>query len=205
LEEQTRGQAQSKLWFKERKFRITASHFGEICKATDRRNLTSLCQNIFEPVQLSSPAILHGKTYEAVALKKFEEMLGTKLLPSGLIVDWQRPFLGASPDGMLAQCNAIVEVKCPYTAKDSTISSTTVSFLENVSGKLQLKRNHSYYFQIQGQLSLAKKSKCYFVVYTHKDLFIEIIPHDDAFCKAMLLSLEAFYTKNYRPYVASRF
>lgn len=40
--------------------------------------------------------------------------------------------------------------------------------MEIKSEKLILKKNHSYYFQIQGQLHITQRNLCYFVVWTPK-------------------------------------
>lgn len=36
------------------------------------------------------------------------------------------------------------------------------------NGKLILKRNYPYYYQVQGQLNITKRTWCYFVVWTPK-------------------------------------
>ena len=46
IEVKTRSQAKSDLWVEERTKRLTASHFGEICKSTERRNKTALAQSL---------------------------------------------------------------------------------------------------------------------------------------------------------------
>jgi len=40
--------------------------------------------------------------------------------------------------------------------------------MEIVSENLILKKNHQYYFQVQGQLHITKINVCYFVVWTPK-------------------------------------
>ncbi|XP_078495287.1 uncharacterized protein LOC108950657 [Ciona intestinalis] len=44
VEQSTRHQHESKEWHEQRKFRLTASRFGEIAAITDRRNLNKLCE-----------------------------------------------------------------------------------------------------------------------------------------------------------------
>lgn len=71
IEEQTRGQASSNNWFKERSWRITASRFGDICLATDRRNRQKLCESLYQPsaAVFRSEALVHGRTYETRAIR----------------------------------------------------------------------------------------------------------------------------------------
>ena len=49
LEKSTRGQSKCRIWKEARSWRVTASRFGEICKATDVKNFDSLCENLFDP------------------------------------------------------------------------------------------------------------------------------------------------------------
>jgi hypothetical protein len=46
-------------------------------------------------------------------------------------------------------------------------------FLEFRNGELRLKRNHNYFYPVQGQLKMCGKSVCYFVTYTLKDILVE--------------------------------
>ncbi|XP_062603703.1 uncharacterized protein LOC134265503 [Saccostrea cucullata] len=88
IKERTRGQASSKNWFKERSWRITASRFGDICLATDRRNKQKLCESIHQPsaALLRSEALIHGRTYEARAKRNFERETGRSVRRCGLLL-----------------------------------------------------------------------------------------------------------------------
>ena len=78
-------------------------------------------------------------------------------------------------------------------------------FLEKVGDHLRLKRTDKYFYQLVGQMMIAKKNVGYFVVYTYKDLFYEKITLDEAeaIFKKMLPKLSYFYYQHYLPYVAS--
>ena len=76
IEEETRNQAQSRVWFTERQMRLTSSTFGDICKATERRDYWKLCKSLFDCKPLNLPAITHGKESEPKALKCFSEKFG---------------------------------------------------------------------------------------------------------------------------------
>ncbi|XP_069105993.1 uncharacterized protein [Argopecten irradians] len=206
IEETTKKQSLCKKWHKERKWRLTSSRFGDICKATDRRNKDQLCQSMFEPATLSTPAIIHGQSFEKAAVKKFEEIKGTRVYACGLRVDINNSFLAASPDGITSQGD-LVEVKCPYRGRHSVIDvNTDFPFLvKDEHGNMHLKSNHNYYYQIQGQLNIYKKQKCFFVVYTFTDIFVEEIYADNSFWSgSMLPKLELFYQKYYRKFVAGK-
>ena len=75
-----------------------------------------------------------------------------------------RPYISSSPDGIIEN-DHIVEIKCPFTAKDKDISPTTVPYLKlNEDGQFYLEESHDYYFQIQGQLLCTGAKKCTLVV-----------------------------------------
>ncbi|XP_022165265.1 uncharacterized protein LOC111030182 [Myzus persicae] len=120
LEIDTREQSSSSRWFMERRNRITASDFGKICKMRP----TTSCKNIVANKLYSTSsstnepiACKYGKDMEPVALEYFENNMGTKIQKCGLIIDEDYPFFGASPDGLIGN-DSIIEVKCPYSAKD---------------------------------------------------------------------------------------
>jgi putative phage-type endonuclease len=205
IEKATRKQSKSKRWHLERKYRVTASNFHAVIKSTERRNMQKLCMNLHGSTPLRTKPIIHGQTFEATAIKKFEEREGLKVEKCGLYVRTDLPFLGASPDGLVGE-DTIVEVKCPYTGRNDVImANKAFKFLTtNAQGDLELKKSHAYYTQIQGQLYITKCNVCYFVVYTFQDLLILKINRNDEFCdKELIPKLYGFFTTHYRPYLAN--
>ena len=213
IEVKTRDQTISGQWGKEREHRVTASHFGDIINSTDRRDMELLCKSIYESKDLSRiPAIRHGNTYEPIALKKFTEVTGKALKKSGFCVDPNMPFLGASPDSFVQNEDAVVEAKCPFVGRNQKISpGKNFNFLEKVvdgghgQDHMRLKRNHKYFYQLVGQMKIAKKNIGYFIVYTYKDFFYEKVNLEEAeaIFNKMLPKLSYFYYQHYLPYVAS--
>lgn len=57
--------------------------------------------------------------HEMIAIEQLENKINKKIVPSGLIVDLNQPFLAASPDGLIGS-DSLVEIKCPASAKDMT-------------------------------------------------------------------------------------
>ncbi|XP_061184370.1 uncharacterized protein LOC133192371 [Saccostrea echinata] len=207
IEERTRGQSSSKSWFEERKWRLTSSRFGDICLATHRRNKTKLCQSLISSsaVSFRHEATSHGRVYENKAISRFETKSGLKVKSCGLFVCVQKPYLGASPDGLVSD-DSLIEVKCPYSGRHEKIfPGKHFSFLEfNSKGEIVLKHNSKYYFQIQGQLYISKRKYCYFVVFTFKDVFVQKIEIDQEYCEGSLLpKLELFYVQHFRPFLSS--
>ncbi len=100
---------------------------------------------------------------ESKAVKELQRFLlaenrhpGFQIFESGLVISLENPFLAASPDRIIrCECHGyiVVEVKCPYTHRDSTITGALESdkqFCLKLSedGSLQLKRNHPYFYQV---------------------------------------------------------
>lgn len=84
-------------------------------------------------------------------------------------------------------------MKCPFSAKNENISEKTVSFLQNVEGRLELNVYHDYYYQIQGQLFCSNRKECMLVIYTFKDLKVISVHRDQEFINDMLVKLESFF------------
>lgn len=59
----------------------------------------NLVKDILYEKNLISSAIEYGKKNEKIAIAELEEIIKEKVLPSGLYVDVDFGFLGASPDG----------------------------------------------------------------------------------------------------------
>lgn len=64
IETTTHDQALSSSWLLQIKMRITATRFGEICKATERKDKKALAKSIIVPEVFKSAAMLHGQKYE---------------------------------------------------------------------------------------------------------------------------------------------
>lgn len=196
IAQNTLGQSNNLLWHAQRKMRITASRFGSICKAVTA-NLDALAISIIQPKPFSSPATAHGIKYEQVAVRKYESMTSQTVKPSGVWVSLYKPYIAATPDGLVDE-NLIVEVKCPFSIKDSYITPGCISYLTSDT-ELTLHSSHDYYYQIQGQLYCTQANFCDFIVYTHKDLKVLRIVRDDCFIESMLQKLDAFYQNSFKP------
>ena len=159
----TREQASSKLWFRFRSGRITASKMKTACR-TDP-TLPALSPDIF----IDTLKTLHNNV-------KVDEV--------GFFINPNVPHIGASPDGIVT-CDccgpSVVEIKCPFCVKDVKLDQQSVNkfYLKKGSdGKLKLDDKHLYYYQVQTQLGVCKLESAYFVVWTEKDLHMEQIMFD---------------------------
>ena len=197
LMQETRGQHSTRRWFEERTIRLTASRFGEICKATERRDKTGLARSYTVVKNLKTEAIKYGRQYESVAVEQYEVLTKRQTTSCGIFVSDQYPYLAATPDRVV-DGNTIVEVKCPFAAKKHNITPSTVPYLKSVNGNLALDSNHSYYYQVQGQLFCSKRQYCDFVIFTQKDLKVVTIAFDNDFVDQMLQKLMSFYNDFFR-------
>ena len=160
IEKSTRGQNGDKAWHQERRKRITSSNFGKIYKVTPKTHLTKLAYSMLKPVNLDHvAAVRHGRQHGGIARKEYESSTGVIVDSVGLCVDMDHPYLAASPDGLI-DSDTVIEIKCPYSAKDSPISVKTVPYLTKVDGRLTLDPKHQYFCQVQGQMMVTNREKC---------------------------------------------
>lgn len=204
IEKSTIGQANNMNWKLERQKRLTASNFGQICKLTDRSNPVKLAQAFLEIKDINTEAINYGKVNEAVAVDKYEACTGLNTHPCGLFVCQSHPYLSASPDRVI-NSELLLEVKCPFSAREMMISPETVPYLRTVDGRTTLDGNHNYFYQVQGQLLCSGASAVDFVVYTKKDLCIVNIVRDDKFISEMLHKLSHFFNSYFRQALLDKF
>nr|XP_022901404.1 uncharacterized protein LOC111414324 [Onthophagus taurus] len=108
-------------------------------------------------------------------------------------------FLAASPDGVVGN-DAIIKIKCPYTARDMTVEEAIeqkkldyASLTER--GEIILKENHNYMYQVQRQLHLSGRDVCYFIIWTKKNFAFQKIQKQSTFWENMQKNLKTFYFK----------
>lgn len=99
----------------------------------------------------------YGKLHETFAIEAFEAEYNLKVEKCGLFIDKEHYFLGASPDGTVEN-EAIIEIKCPQCIKKlhpkDAIKEKKIKFAILEGDTFKLKRNHDYFYQIQGQLAI---------------------------------------------------
>ena len=100
----------------------------------------------------------------------------------------------------------LVEYKCPYSARDTTVEEacTKKDFMAHMKeGRVELKRTHKYYYQVQGQMAICRRTWCDFVIWTPYSITIERINFDENFWKDTYKKLEQFYDAAVLPELAS--
>ncbi|CAN8007430.1 unnamed protein product [Ixodes pacificus] len=206
IEVETKKQASSEKWFAFRAGRVTASNARAVCRTPIDNPSQSLVRRICYPLetQFWAPQVAWGREKEG----KARDACIADIAPihhnfrceeSGLHLSTEHPFLGATPDGLVScTCcgKGVLEIKCPYRAKyswTSEISKLKNSWLTMECGKLSLKTDHRYYFQVQMQMLVCNRTYCDFVVWTTKDLFRQRIYRDREFCSEMVASCADFF------------
>ena len=81
-------------------------------------------------------------------------------------------FLGSSLHSIITNVDSLenwrVEINCPSSKLDQSINDVLKDkefYLEKANGKIQLKRSHKYFYQIQGQMLCTQLKRVKFVVY----------------------------------------
>ncbi|XP_047039840.1 uncharacterized protein LOC124644478 [Helicoverpa zea] len=197
IEEETRFQSNSDEWHNQRQKHITASTFHTICHLRETTMKVYAKQLQQKKKTFFSRATSHGIINEKIALDKYCQMYDLIAEPCGLFISKERPHLAASPDALLGS-ETTIEIKCPYASRSQNITSTSVPYLYEIDGILNLKKNSPYYYQIQGQLYCTNRKYCNLVIYTYIDLKVVYVYRDEQFIKEMLLKLDNFFENYYK-------
>ncbi|XP_065894857.1 uncharacterized protein [Dysidea avara] len=121
------------------------------------------------------------------------------VIQCGLILDPEFPFLGATPDGLVyCKCceSRVLEIKCPFSCKNKAFSEAILDnssfFLEDDNGRLALKEDHMYYYQIQLQMKLCHMQHCDFVAWREGEIFHQMVELDSDFIDSAIHDVEPF-------------
>ena len=209
VEDKTKEQNNSHIWFQVRKYRITSSNFGVVIKR--RADFDVLASRLINKQHFSihhnMPIPLRwGIEHEDIARDIYSarvQKLGCTLVKSGVWIDIERGWLAASPDGLVFNSSGklvgIIEIKCPFSAKDMTpleAAKSLPSFpCKEIDGHLALKREHNYFYQVQGQLAITHAPWCDFCIYTPHGFSIERIDFELPLWQQMVQNLETFFDK----------
>jgi hypothetical protein len=119
-------QTTSNLWFSERMKRLTASSFGKICKMRATTDSKKTCKTLLQSPFTGNKYTNYGKDHESIARAEFAEVIEKEIGTCGFFVGQNKYFyLGATPDGLIGD-EALVEIKCPYSAREDTPTEAIV-------------------------------------------------------------------------------
>ncbi|KAK3106389.1 hypothetical protein FSP39_018991 [Pinctada imbricata] len=205
IEKYTRGQHNNDLWHEARKLRITSSNFGAVVKRKVSQP-DNLLKTLLGYETFDNKYVKWGRDHEPAARRSYANKF-VKIheqfcvAQSGFLVNRLFPHLGSSPDGLIScTCcgEGILEIKCPSsdkwknaTPEDCALDDTF--FCKMSDDNIMLKKNHNYYYQVQGQLAISGRKYCDFVVWTLKGFSVQRIKFDENFWSNMLCKLNKFY------------
>lgn len=180
-------QQRSKEWFDARKGRVTGLMVGAILGCapymTREQAMRSMVRSYHgaESEFTGNVATEYDTANEDGARWQFE-------LETSLTVD-DAPFvpfedwLGASPDGFIG-IDCLLEIKCPYGLRD-----------KNPPEFKYISEQQHYYAQIQVQLYVTGRAKCYFYQWGPYGAKLEIVPYDKEWIDKNLPILRQFYVE----------
>ena len=222
IEKATRDQSKSNLWYKYRSGKVTASRMKAICGTRIEKPSKSLIKSICYPdaYSFSSKQTDWGHKQEKRARELYCKEVGPnhemfEIMDSGLVINPQYPYLGASPDGIVScSCcgKGVVELKCPYTHRDDTIKNAAIKdktfCVMEEEGRLKLRHDHAYYYQIQTQMYVCDVTYCDFVVCMFGasfDIYIERVYQDKDLWEDCLKKAKNFFTSCLLPELLGHF
>ena len=219
VEKETRSQSKSSLWYKYRAGRITSSRMKAVCHIDPTNPSKSLVKSICYPAELAftSKQTNWGLKQEKVAKELYLKINtpshdNLTVRDSGLVINPQWPFVGASPDGLIeCRCcgKGTLEIKCPYSHREESVTSAASNdsnfYLRFDDGDsvLHLDRRHAYYYQVQTQMFVCNVNYCDFCVCTfpsektEPSSHIERIFRDDDFWKECLVKAKNFFSSSF--------
>ena len=201
VERETRGQKDNAKWFDMRRNRISSSNFGRVCKRKDNMSQEKMVRESVNRKDISHiPAVKYGIDNESNAASTYANyMQPLQTLDCGVVISPKMPLLCSSPDRKVIDRDfgfGLVEIKCSYALRKLRPEDACKDpsfYCEIVEGKPRLKREHDYYYQIQGQLGICGLAWCDFVVFFQKGIIIERIKFDNEIWNKMIAKLTVFY------------
>ena len=204
IELHTRKQSKSARWFEEHYGRLTSSSFGNFCKGSITTSKVNSVLSIgkHSASKQTNSAIQWGQLHEETAYQIYGNSLPptNQLRKAGIFIS-ECGILAASPDGVVSCDDSIVgllEIKCPYSCRNMTVRDACFevkSFYCQLDDEncIHLKKDHHYYYQVQGAMGLTGAQWCDFVVWTPKECIIERIPYDEKFWELTKQHLKQIY------------
>ena len=169
IERDTKQQKNSAVWHSVRRFRPTASMFGNVLRRKPNTSPDSLVLSILQPKQFESAATDWSIQQESLTIHQYTRYQWShghpdlSVAPCGFHISTEHPFLGATPDGAVFDASnaeepfRFLEVKCPYAQRNVTPAEAcstpgfccTLQVNPDGATQLFLRTNHIYYAQVQ--------------------------------------------------------
>jgi hypothetical protein len=151
-------------------------------------------------------ALKFGRESEPIAKSIYckmyiESHVNAKFQECGIFLDQEVSFLAASPD-MLVSCDCcgdgLLEVKSTLKPKCNSCSSFCTCnlpdyFFISDDGKLEIRKKHKYFCQVQGQMAISKRMWCDFFVYSCNGTFLRRINFQEDYYANVQSNLVDFF------------
>lgn len=196
MEHATRQETESteEFW----KMRLT-SCFWEICNLKPgRRDAESLIFKIKKETARWKTA-RKEEELKTEALRVYCRNLCVNWSSCGLVVNPNAPWLGALPDGLVYDPNETPNFGLVHVNCTSHRSFIECQYLICKDGVLQLKKSHSHYWNMQGEMMVTGTSWCDLLVFSEEDILVQRIYRDKDIIKVMKKKLDDFYFRYYLP------
>jgi len=216
----TRELNKNKLWFDKQRSLLTASNFGKAAKTKvgPSKKLKAMLYANFTTEAVQYGIEREGKAVAIYIKDMSEKGITVKVDEVRLLQSKEKPFLAASLDrivtSILTNGKWEMEIKSPLSKAGMTVEDacTSKNFCPEKlnDGTIELKRNHNYYIQVQGQLysasSLALKGiVLVFYFGEGMPLFKEDISFDSSqWSEELLPRLEYFFKRALFPEIVTK-
>lgn len=203
IEQKTRLQNNS-IWSFERSLRITASkaHTLFIYKGKD---WDLKLDGFLRPSHYRSVAMRYGINTEESALCCYSRTTKCAVCKVGLMINFDQPWLGCSPDGYNIDQQKLIEIKCPLNGKDMLLTDMlqTVKYIDQ---NYNLKKSHMYFSQMQVAMAVTNIQYCDFVLYSKYEdkCYIITISLDYEFFSMVLAKLRNIYFDRLLPKIFAK-
>lgn len=151
-------------WFKMRENMLTASTASQVLDKNPYEKQSAedlILEKVFGKEFQDNKYVHHGKKYEEVATKIYEQIYNVQVKEYGLVPHSDYSFIGASPDGIATyktldnnftnMIGRMLEIKCPYSRRIKTKGKICGGICPEY-----------YWFQVQQQLECCDLDKCDF-------------------------------------------
>lgn len=115
----------TKEWFDSRQMRVTASQIAAIMGIDPYRSRDDIMRQFVEQYrgihkpQEQNIAMQYGTQHEQIARLDYIDAVDEEVRECGFFVSDDHDFIGASPDGIVGDNKAVLEIKCPYKYRNS--------------------------------------------------------------------------------------
>ncbi len=178
---------QTKEWHKARAGKLTASRVGAALGVNPWQKPDDLIRAMVreahgaEPEFVGNVATQWGHNHEPLAVLDFMNDTGKTVEKAGFYVHPEHEWLGASPDGFIGG-DGLLEVKCPFS-------------LRNGGAFKSITEQPHYYAQVQVQLAVTNKSKCFFYQWAPHGTNTEVVEFSAQWWSENLPRLHGFYQR----------